>query len=423
MTTDDLTVAATGAPRRLGRWGALYRTPGFAALQWRCWLWHVFRWGGFFAMNYLILARTGSPLVNQLAGAVFFLPMLVGGFLAGAVSDKFDRRRLLLITWACLIPATIGMAGLEWTVGVGLWASFGYMTLLGVGALIEGVAQRPLIYELVGPGLSGPALVSDSIAQAAAGIVGGVLGGVLIDTIGISAFFACLAVILSLATVAWWRVPADYGRTTAVPDSVTLAEQIGASYALLRHNSLIVGLLAVTVVMNVCYFTFLPLIPAIAHRFGSGALIAGLLGAAAGIGQVGAGIVLGARPIGRAQVFFTLGSVVALLGLVISAAAPWLALALLGLLFAGVGQAGFGAMQSLLAIEAVPAAERGIALGLVSMAVGSMPVGLVLVGLASASLGPNAAVFCSAALGLAAVAVVVGCCPSLIRVSAARTVD
>ena len=88
---------------------------------------------------------------------------------------------------------------------------------------------------------------------------------------------------------------------------------------------------------------------------------------------------------------FACGSAVALLGLLVFATVPVLGVAFVALFVAGIGQAGFGSMQSLLAIESAAASERGVALGVLSTAIGALPIGMATIGLGAELVGTRAA--------------------------------
>jgi hypothetical protein len=77
------------------------------------------------------------------------------------------------------------------------------------------------------------------------------------------------------------------------------------------------------------------------------------------------------------------------------------------LFISGVGQAGFGSMQSLLAIESAGPAERGVALGVLSTAIGALPIGMATIGLAAELVGPRGALLASSVLGLTALGAIV----------------
>jgi MFS family permease len=159
--------------------------------------------------------------------------------------------------------------------------------------------------------------------------------------------------------------------------------------------------------MNLCMFGYMPLVPVVAEAFAVSAVIAGALAAAPGLGQITTGLVLSTRPLRSHGTVFACGSAVALLGLFVFATVPLLGVAFVALFVAGVGQAGFGSMQSLLAIESAGPNERGVALGVLSTAIGALPIGMAAIGLGAELLGTRGALITSSLLGLLALAVVV----------------
>jgi MFS family permease len=374
--------------------------PGYRALCASSWLWHATRWGGLFSTSYLLTKIADSPLLNQIVGALIFAPMLVGGFLAGVVSDRFDRRHLLLRTQLLLIPISLLMFVMVQTGQVQVWMTFPFMFAVGIGGLLNMTAQRPLIYETVGDYLAPRALTIETIAQASAGVFGTLIGGALIQEIGISASFAGMAILLCLSAALLRIVPSPQAtRPSSVP-SMSVANQLRASTDLVRRSRRLVAMLGVTVIQNVFYFSFTPLVPVVAHQFGASAVVAGALSAAPGCGQIAAGTVLSSRPIRRRGLVFSGGAGLALLSLSVFASAPLLSIAFIALVVSGVGQAGFASMQSMLAIESATESDRGAALGVLSTAIGSLPLGMVVIGLGAEAFGVRKALFGSALSGL-----------------------
>jgi MFS family permease len=381
---------------------ALLAVPGFKALFVSTWLWHTTRWCGLFSTSYLITKLADAPFLNQLVGAFVFAPMLIGGMAAGAFSDQIDRRRIVLGTQSTLIPVSVLMFVLVQTDTVRVWMVFPFMFALGLGGLVNLTAQRPLIYETVGPSLAQRALALETVGAAAASIAGSLLAGTMIELIGIEAAFAYLVVALSVSALLLFRVRnivASQAPRRSMP-SVPLHETVQSSMQLLRRSPSLTSLLGVTVVVNLCYFSFVPLVPVMAARFDANAFMAGALGATAGCSQMAVGVFLASRGVARRGHVYVGGSALALSGLGLFAFAPHFGLAFAALLLAGAGQGGFGSMQSVLTIESAGAAERGAAQGLLSTAIGAMPLGMLLLGVTAELLGPRLALLVSSAMGL-----------------------
>jgi MFS family permease len=402
MTADDLLVTPGDAADH-PRLRALLQVPGYRNLFASSLIWHTTRWGALFTTSYLLTQMADSPILNQVVGALFFVPMLLGGFFAGAISDRFERKRLILVVQLVLIPIEFLMFAAVQSGRVEVWMTFPFMFFVGIGGLVNMTAQRPLIYETVGPRLASQAMTIESTAQAGSAMFGTLVGGVLIQQLGMGAGFAGMGVLLCVSAVLLAYVPHPrYGASPPAAGSVSLRGQVAASASLIRRSRRFVAMLAITVVMNLCMFGYIPLIPVVAEGFGNGAVLAGALAAAPGLGQISAGLALSTRSLHRHGLVFACGSAIALLGLFVFATVPLLGVAFVALFVSGVGQAGFGSMQSLLAIESAGATERGVALGVLSTAIGALPIGMATIGLAAELIGPRGALLASSVLGLVA---------------------
>ncbi|MDT5194974.1 MAG: hypothetical protein QOH20_1728, partial [Mycobacterium sp.] len=87
MTADDL-IAVPGDAADRGRLRSMLQVPGYRNLFMSSLIWHTTRWGGLFTTSYLLTQIADSPILNQVVGALFFVPMLLGGFFAGVISDR-----------------------------------------------------------------------------------------------------------------------------------------------------------------------------------------------------------------------------------------------------------------------------------------------------------------------------------------------
>ena len=388
-----------------GTWAEMLAVPGYKPLFLSSWLWHTTRWGGLFSCGYLVTALTDAPILNQLVGASIFAPMLLGGLIAGALSDRLDRRRVITTAQMILMPISLAMFVLVQTGQVRVWMVFPFMIALGVGGLVNMTAQRALIYETVGPRFAGRAMPMEAVGSSSSSMAGALVGGALIEAVGIGASFGLLAVTLCLSAALLRMVPPTAVRTVAERSTITIPDQLRASVALLRRSRMLASLLGVTVVFNFFYFAFIPLVPVMAERFGASALMTGVLGAAVGAGQLLAGVTFAAFHVTRRGRVYVGGTVVALFSLGVFAIASHFVIGAIALLAAGAGSGGFGSMQSVLVIESAGDAERGAALGLLSTAIGALPLGMLLLGVSAELLGAQRALLASSCVGLAMLAI------------------
>lgn len=379
---------------------------GFVPLFVSGWLWHTTRWGSLFLGSYVVSEMTDTPVLNQLVGACVFAPMLLGGLVAGALSDRFDRRRLVIATQLAFIPIGVAMTAVVVLGWLQVWMMFPFTLAIGLGGVVNMTSLRPLMYDVAGPERAPRALALDSAGVASSSVAGALMGGAVVDTVGIGAAFALLAGLVCASTLLLWSVGSDIGPSSSAPAAAATPwrfdDQVQASLGLLRRSPRLVSLLGVTIVVNLFYFSFLPLIPVVAEDLAASALLAGVMGAAAGCGQLLGGLALAWHDSDRHGHVYVGGSAIALAGLCLFALAPMVGAACVALFFAGTGQAGFATMQSLLAIESATESERGAALGLLSTAIGALPVGMVMVGLVSQLVGPRTTLLASAVAGMTA---------------------
>jgi MFS family permease len=148
-----------------------------------------------------ILAATGSLRDTGLALAAQYLPQLVLGPVAGAVADRWDRRRLM-------IAANLLCAGAVAVMLLGIapgryWVLYAALIAENCGTVLYAPALLAWTPAVVG---TGPLLSSaNSLAAASSGVVrliGGPLGGILLAVCGIRWLICADAVSYLLSAVA-----------------------------------------------------------------------------------------------------------------------------------------------------------------------------------------------------------------------------
>jgi MFS family permease len=387
--------------------------PGLARLLVSSWLWHFTRWGGLFCCSYLVARAVAAPFLNQLVGAVIFAPMLLGA-VAGGISERLDRRQVTLRVQLALIPVMFLMSVLVDIGRAQVWMVFPFMLALGIGGLVNMTAQRGFLADLAGPQLAVRAMAMDAVGLASASMAGAFVCGAVIGAFGLGAAFGLLAAVLCASAVVLPRHDAD-PLTRQAPAVSSWRDDLGRSIDLARRSRPIASMLGITVIFNVCYFSFVPLVPVLAKHFGVGATATGALGAAAGLGSLLAGLVLASRTVVAIGRVYVVGTGIALAGLAVFAFAPLIAIGFATLLIAGAGSAGFSSMQGGLAVEAAGRDERALALGLVSMAIGALPIGMLLLGVSAQLLGARLALLISAVSGLVLTAAWLWRYPEVVR--------
>ena len=347
---------------------------------------------------------TGSPFLVQLVGSSVWAPMFFGGLVAGVISDKFDRRRTLLTQFIILPPVALIFGLLILNDNLEVWMVFPYMIVIGVGGVLDMTSRRALILDIVGESRLTRALAFESLGGVGGNLLGTLLGGALIAFVGFGSVFLVIAAcyVAAFLLLSRLRVPV----VERSPIRSNGLRDIQESFHYARRNRVLIGILGVTVIYNLFYFSFTPMIPVFAERLEVGALLTGVLASALAVGSISGNIVFTRRvglPFGRGAIY-TAGPAIALVSLLLFAAVPWYLAALVALFWAGVGNACFATMQSGLVMTTADPQMRGRAMGLLSMAIGFGPFAMLLLGAAAQALGPQTAVLANATLGLFVVA-------------------
>src|SRR6184192_918031 len=125
-------------------------------------------------------------LVNLCAG----LPMLALTMAGGSAADKFDKRKILLITQYIQIVLAVSIGLLIWSGKIQMWHIFVFAAILGVSNSFEMPALSALVPELVNRDEIQSAISLDRSVFHGSRMVGFSLSGMLITAWGMaSAFF------------------------------------------------------------------------------------------------------------------------------------------------------------------------------------------------------------------------------------------
>jgi MFS family permease len=158
------------------------------------------------AIGWLVLELTGSPSDLGLVLAAGGIPSLLLGPWGGAVADRVDLRKLLIVTQTlfCLL------AGLLWALALTGVATVAALVAIGVAGGVVQIADSParqaLVSRLVPPDDLASAVSLNGVVVNSARVVGPALAGVLIVTVGTTVCFGLnalsyLAVIAALLVI------------------------------------------------------------------------------------------------------------------------------------------------------------------------------------------------------------------------------
>jgi MFS family permease len=354
---------------------------------------------------WLVLELTGSPFHLGLVTALQFTPILLLSPIGGALSDRFPKRRIILLTQAAMMGQAFVLAGLVRSGQVRYWHVAALAAIYGLGRAIDIPARQAFITDLVGKPDLPNAVALNSLVFNGARIVGPAVAGLLIARFGVApAFFlngwSFVAVLAALLATRTPGTPDPAGR-------LGIREGVGAGLAYAARTPPVAFTLSLLVVVSTLVLNFNVLVPLVAKDvLNEGAHGFGLLMSSLGAGAVAAAIALTLLRRGRPPLW-SLPASAAVLG------AGTAALALVGhfgstavlLVLLGGCQILFSTGCNTTLQLGTPDALRGRVMGLYALAnAGMTPFGSLLVGTVAEHLGVRAACALGGGSGLLAVA-------------------
>ncbi len=357
---------------------------------------------------WLVLELTGSPFHLGLMTALQFAPILVLSPVGGALSDRFPKRRIILLTQTTMMVQAFVLALLVWSGRVRYWHVAALAAIYGLGRAVDIPARQAYITDLVGKHDLPNAVALNSLVFNGARIAGPAVAGLLIARFGVApAFFlnglSFVAVLAALLAT----------RTRGDPDpagQLGIREGLWGALAYAAETPSIAFTLALLVCVSLLVLNFNVLVPLIARDvLNEGPHGFGLLMASLGVGAVIAAVGLTLLRRGRASLWFLAASA-GILG------AGTAALALVGHFWTtAVLLAVLGCCQILFSTGCnttlqldTPDALRGRVMGLYALAFAGMtPFGSLLVGVIAEHLGVRLACAVGGGSGLVALAALV----------------
>lgn len=374
---------------------------------WR--LWYVgltvstVRWVETVAVGVVVYQRTDSAFIVSMMTMLRLLPMGLFGAFLGALAERFDRSRTLLVVVLVMIATSVALVILDRTGQLEVWHLAFASFVNGCGWCTDNPVRRVMIGEIVGRERMGTAMSLDVGASNASRMVGPVIGGLLLAGPGIQGAFVLSVLLYATALVAVLTIRS---RIPRVAGAGAVLARIGEGLALVRTDRRLIGVLVVTVIYNIFGWPFTSMIPVIGRdRLYLGPEGVGLLATMDGVGAFFGALMLTLWLTPRWYARAYLGGVIAYMIAVVLFAwvqSPWLAGA--ALLLTGLAGAAFASMQATLVYLASPAEMRSRILGVLTVCIGTGPIGFVWLGWLADRIGSHNATAVTGILGLLAMA-------------------
>lgn len=379
------------------RAGARFSGP-FAALRFRdfrlFWIGQLISqigdWMQMTAVSWLLYDLTGSAFQLGINGIFRAVPMVGLGLIAGAIADRYDRRRLLLALQLLLMAQFI-LFGILVQVGLAeAWHIYALTFTNGVMRTLEGPARQAMFPALIPRSALANAVALNSVIWKGTMLVGPSLAGITISVIGIAGtLYVNAASFLAVVFALLWMSPSVQPARAPGPLLGDLKE--GLAYVTSQKT---IGRIMIMEAIS-SLFGFNTAILTIFARdiFAAGPSGFGFLQSARGVGGIfGSTLVvsLGAgAPFGK--IMFISGLLYGL-GFASFGLAPSFGLGLGLMALVGFADAVWGATRSMILQLQTPDALRGRVMGVFSLSSkGMQPLGQVETGLVVPLIGARVA--------------------------------
>ncbi len=419
LQTEALDEAAAVEPGRTSALAALayrdFRLFWFGLLVSNIGSWMQIYGLGWLVVQLAIADGTPSlgPLYLGLVGLARAVPGIVFGLLGGAIADRTDRRRLLLVTQSSAAVVAGILAALTISGRITIAEVVLLSALNSIVFSFDAPTRQAMVPRLVSERELMSAIGLNSAAFNGATLVGPLVGGVLIVPFGVGGLMlvnsiSYLAVVLALLVISPQPVR-ERGREVPVLDAI----REGIGY--IRREPVLRWVVVLAIATALFTRPYIQLLPAEAQSLGVGAVELSYLLAASGAGALTGALVTASLGAWRRRGLLLLGAVVAH-GAFLSLFAVQRTVvgAMLSVGLTGLAVMVFLGMANTLMQTRTPDHMRGRAMSVYTMIfIGFMPLGQMLLGSIGTLAGISSALLAGGLLVVSVAALVALRVPAL----------
>jgi MFS family permease len=246
-----------------------------------------------------------TPTALSLVGVAWTLPMVAFLLIGGVLGDRFDRRRLLIVSDVVRATAVAGIGGLALAGTLELWHLVALVAVYGAGEALFAPTFQAIVPDVVPAHMLVQANSLQQLTEPVAfRFVGPALGGALIAGLGTGTAFLIDAATFAVSATCVARMRPRGPVRERVEASI--ASEIREGFAFVRSQAwLWATLLSAAIVLLLYLGPFEVLVPyLVKNEYGGGAGSLGLVLGAAGIGAIGAALLMGERGLARRHVLW-----------------------------------------------------------------------------------------------------------------------
>jgi MFS family permease len=241
-------------------------------------------WMQIVAQGWLVLSLTNSPFYLGLVGLVRAVPTILLSLIGGVLADRFDRRRILIVTQSVAMISSVLLAALVILDVVTVWHILAISFVSSVFFAADNPTRQALVPDLVGRERLTSAIGLNAAAWNGAAVIGPSIAGILIAVVGVAGAFSLNAASY-LAVMGVVITMPELPRYASAKRSV--AGQLADGMRYILDQRAIWGILLLIAIPSLGARPYIQMMPVFARDvLGMGATGYGVLMAASGIGAL-----------------------------------------------------------------------------------------------------------------------------------------
>ena len=393
----------------------LFTNPSFFRVWGLGLIGNTMRWLETLAIGIFVYEVTTSALLVAVMTIARQLPLALFGSFVGPFAERFNRKHLLVLGSTVMTVSVFCLAVFAYFSLLEIWHIAILVFVNGTCWTLDYPVRRTLVGEFSGPEKMGAGISLDSATTNVTRMLGPFLGGVTYGFLGLEgafiisavSHFACICIACSLVF--------EFQALNQKAESYFLLLKEGLS--IVKKSPQLVGVYLVTIILNICGFPYASMVPVLGRDvYKVEPVLIGILSAAEGAGAFVGALVVAflIRPSWFNKVY-TIGALTFISGIFCLSLVDKYFLGISILWVAGLGMAGFGAMQSTLVLTLAPKNARSRLMGVLSVCIGCAPIGLLNLGLLADLFGAQIALTIISSAGLATLLLTITIIPQLRR--------
>tara|TARA_B100000686_G_scaffold45183_2_gene47838 strand:- start:5259 stop:6419 length:1161 start_codon:yes stop_codon:yes gene_type:complete len=351
-------------------------------------------------LSWYVLGQTESPLVLGIFAALRFTGTVVAP-LFGVIVDRLGRRNIYIFARVSFLILSCSVLILTFFNLLSVLVVLIVAGLVGFSRSLDMIVRQSVL-----PVIVSTSQLQNGVALMRTGrdltqIVGPVMGGVLLELIGIGKSYLFIIALHLFSLMFVFLIPGVPNIATKTTQSII--ENLKGGFSYVKGNPFLFGLLAVAFIVNLTAYPLNNTLLAVIARQVMNIDAAGLGWL---MGTYSAGGLLGSIIIGyfstmeRAGRAMILGSILWHIGILVMAYMQWFAISLPVLFFVGISQSFAMVTMAMMLLKYTSEEMRGRVLGLRQLAVYGLPVGVLISGFVAENAGASLALIFNGVLGL-----------------------